>query len=178
MTSTAAIAVSRFQQETLDRLSREMRGSVYETQIEVPIGSGRSLLSLRVPLVVEGCRTAVRFIPPVLMRTYEATYRRAIDDGFELTTVFIDRFSHIVDGTPTLHVLPVTRLNLPWRYQTVRGYTAQPDSHGEVVTLESCNPDTVIVDYHDFRTIGVVAGLRLRHYCTQREPRPRLVVWT
>lgn len=131
------------------------------TRVEVPVGSGKTLLSLLAPMVIRDCRVAARFVEPAMIGHYERAYRAALGEGARLPSILVGEYESVVPGEPVLHVLSHVSLS---RMDGSR-------------LLSELWPDVIVVDERAFP--GNSARVyRLDYYLNEQNRGARLVVRT
>ena len=154
-------SINGYHEQVLKRLERLVVAPRNFTFREaVPVGVGKTRLSLRVPMAVPGCRVAVWYVEPSQRLHVVEMYKKAMAEGAALPSIACGDFGHVVPGAPVLHVLLPASL-------------IRPDGAQAIARLD---PDVVILDDHDF-PMGSTRRHRVVNYAVGRYAVPRVVVW-
>jgi hypothetical protein len=149
------------------RLKASQAWALYEAPLAgglaglIAVGAGKTGLDIMMPMVMPGCRLAVLLVPPGLVPQLEAEYL-LWREHWRVPSLVSAKRSFIVNGAPTLHVLPFSKLS-------------RPDS---TALLNALAPDLIIMDEaHKARHADTATTSRILRYFGEH-PNTRLCFWT
>jgi hypothetical protein len=131
----------------------------------LPVGSGKTLLDIMFPMVIDGCKVSALFVPPGLVEQLIAEYR-AIAEHFVVPSLVVptgySSSGYIYPGRPALHIVPYSKFSRPEATEL----------------LDKLAPDTKQADEcHKLKNRGAVStGRFIRSYGAR--PQTRLGAWT
>lgn len=155
----------------ITRLRRSQAWTLYEIGLDqgalgsIMVGDGKTILNILAALAMPECRCALLLVPPNLIHPQLVSDYALISQHFRVPSLIVhDKTAHtvLVDGAPTLHVLPYSRLS-------------RPES---TAFLEVLRPDTIIADEVDRLRHADTAGTSrvLRYFAAH--PETRFCGWT
>lgn len=155
--------------DCITRLRLTQAWALYEIGIgsgmlgPIGVGHGKTILDLLSPLALRDCKVAVLLVPPGLVTQLVAEYL-LLAEHFRVPSLVVHGkdWSSLVDGAPTLHVFPYSRLSRP-----------------EATTfLELMRPDAIIADeVHKLRHADTATTARVLRYFTAH-PETRFCGWS
>ncbi len=130
-------------------------------RISMPVGSGKTDISILAPLYVKDCKVAIRFVEPSELETYAQHYGKLKDAGENLPSCILRGKGFIVSGAPVLHVFSKMTLSKPENADL----------------LNRINPDLIIIDERAF-PLAAARRNRIESYTDDHGLCPRIVAWT
>lgn len=79
----------------------------------LPVGHGKTAISLTAPFCVPGCQKALLVVPPAALRHFQNTYERMRGEGDKLPSLHLNLLGYVVPGAPVLRLRSHTALSKP-----------------------------------------------------------------
>ena len=127
-----------FQSETIDKITAAS-GTIGD--YGVPVGFGKTMLTILAPLRVPGCKRAVAFVASGVIPSLLKKYEELKSAGMLLPSIVTDRLvhdaiGHIVPGAPVLHIFSEVALS------KVDGAQLLPQLKPDVIIIDEWRTNT------------------------------------